>query len=102
MVGSRHSPMAKLTQSQVDKRLAPLSEWTLTGDAIQRTYDLADFAKAMAFVQRVAEHAEGVQHHPDILIRWNKVTLTLSTHDAKGLTDKDFASAKSYDELYGG
>jgi 4a-hydroxytetrahydrobiopterin dehydratase len=56
----------------------------------------------MAFVQRVADHAEKVQHHPDILIRWNKVTLTLSTHDAKGLTVKDFDSAKAYDALFGG
>ena len=94
--------MAKLTPSQIETRLKPLSEWTLFGDSIQRTYDLEDFVKAMAFVQRVADHAEKVQHHPDILIRWNKVTLTLSTHDAKGLTVKDFDSAKAYDALFGG
>jgi 4a-hydroxytetrahydrobiopterin dehydratase len=94
--------MAKLTQSSVDKRLASLSEWTQMGDAIQRTYDFADFVQAMEFVKRVAVQAEEVQHHPDILIRWNKVTLTLSTHDAKGLTVKDFESAKAYDDMYGG
>ncbi len=94
--------MAKLTQSSIDKRLATLSEWTQMGDAIQRTYDFADFVQAMEFVKRVAHQAEEVQHHPDILIRWNKVTLTLSTHDAKGLTVKDFESAKAYDDMYGG
>ncbi len=94
--------MAKLTPSQIDTRLKPLPEWTLFGDSIQRTYDFADFVKAMAFVQRAAEHAERVEHHPDILIRYNKATLTLSTHDAKGLTEKDFESAKAYDGMYGG
>lgn len=94
--------MAKLTQSSIDKRLASLTEWTQTGDAIQRTYDFADFVRAMEFVKRVADHAESVQHHPDILIRWNKVTCTLSTHDAKGITAKDFDSAKAYDDMYGG
>ncbi len=94
--------MAKLTQSSIDKRLASLTEWTQTGDAIQRTYDFADFVRAMEFVKRVAEHAESVQHHPDILIRWNKVTCTLSTHDAKGITAKDFDSAKAFDDMYGG
>lgn len=94
--------MAKLTQSSIDKRLASLSEWTQTGDAVQRTYDFADFVHAMDFVKRVADHAESVQHHPDILIRWNKVTCTLSTHDAKGVTAKDFDSAKAYDDMYGG
>ncbi len=94
--------MAKLTQSSIDKRLASLSEWTQTGDAVQRTYDFADFVHAMDFVKRVADHAEAVQHHPDILIRWNKVTCTLSTHDAKGVTAKDFDSAKAYDDMYGG
>lgn len=94
--------MAKLTQSGIDRKLATLPEWTQTGDAIQRTYDFADFVHAMEFVKRVAEQAEAVQHHPDILIRWNKVTCTLSTHDAKGLTAKDFDGAKAYDDLYGG
>ena len=53
----------------------------------------------MGFVQAVAELAEAAQHHPDILIRWNKVTLTLSTHDAGGLTERDFLLAKSIDRL---
>jgi 4a-hydroxytetrahydrobiopterin dehydratase len=93
---------SKLSQSQIDKRLASLPEWTQTGDAVQRTYGFPDFVKAIAFVNATAEHAERVQHHADILVRYNKVTLTLSTHDAKGITAKDFDSAAAFDRLYGG
>ncbi len=94
--------MAKLTQGQIDKRLATLPEWTQSGDSIQRTFAFADFLQAMRFVQAIADHAERVQHHPDILIRYNKVTLTLSTHDAKGITVKDFDSAAFADQAFGG
>ena len=58
-----------------------------------------DFPEAMKFVNAVAEIAEQAQHHPDIDIRWNKVTLALTTHDAGGLTEKDFALARACDEL---
>ena len=91
--------MAKLTQGQIDKRLATLPEWTQSGDSIQRTFAFADFLQAMRFVQAIADHAERVQHHPDILIRYNKVTLTLSTHDAGGISKKDFALAKKIDAM---
>lgn len=94
--------MSKLSQASVDKRLASLPEWTQTGEAIQRTYGFDDFVRAMAFVTAVADNAEAVQHHPDILIRYNKVTLTLSTHDAKGITAKDFDFAAFADKRYGG
>lgn len=94
--------MAKLTQAQIEKRLASLPEWAQSGDAIQRTYSFADFAKAMRFVNAVGDHAEEVQHHPDILIRYGKVTLTLSTHDAKGITEKDFEAAAFADRTFGG
>jgi 4a-hydroxytetrahydrobiopterin dehydratase len=94
--------MAKLSQASIDKRLTSHSEWTQTGDAIQRTFAFDNFVKAMTFVQTIADHAERVQHHPDILIRYNKVTLTLSTHDAKGITAKDFDSATFADQVFGG
>ena len=64
---------------------------------MQRTFSFENFVDAMSFVNRVADLAEDFQHHPDILIRYNKVTLTLSTHDAGGLTDKDFAFAREAD-----
>ena len=87
----------KLTEDQIKQELDQLREWSEVTDAIQRTYQFKDFAQAMAFVNRVADHAEAMDHHPDILVRYNKVSLTLSTHDAGGITEKDFALAKQCD-----
>lgn len=89
--------MEKLSQESLDQRMGEFAEWSLSGDSIQRTFSFDDFNAAMAFVNRVAELAESVQHHPDIMIRYNKVTMTLSTHDAGGLTEKDFDFAKEID-----
>jgi len=90
--------MDKLSQEKIDERLEALSEWSQANDKVQRTFAFDDFAGAMAFVNRIAELAEEVQHHPDILVRYNKVTLTLSTHDAGGLTEKDFEFARAADD----
>ena len=69
-------------------------------DALERDFEFADFAAAMAFVNRVAEVAEEADHHPDIFVHgWNKVRLTLSTHDAGGLTEADHALAEAIDDL---
>ena len=68
-------------------------------DSIQRTFLFKDFVEAMKFVNVVAQEAERLQHHPDILVRWNKVTLTLSTHDAGGITEKDLSFATAADKL---
>lgn len=76
------------------------STWRKNGEVISRRFEFADFPAAMKFVNAVAQLAEAVQHHPDIDIRWNKVTLTLTTHDAGGLTDKDYSLALACDELY--
>lgn len=89
--------MDKMTDGQVNTALKMFPEWSETGGAIQRTYAFKDFVESMAFVNRVAQAAEADQHHPDILIRWNKVTLTLSTHDAGGITQKDFDLASKCD-----
>jgi len=89
--------MEKLTQEQVEEGLAGLPEWTLNGEAIQRTFGFDDFKQAMDFVARVADRAEEVQHHPDILVRYSKVTLTLSTHDAGGLSVRDLSFANDCD-----
>ncbi len=76
-----------------------MKEWGQAGEALQRTYKFKDFVEAMKFVTKVADAAESAQHHPDILIRWNLVTLTLTTHDAGGISEKDFALAKKADVL---
>jgi 4a-hydroxytetrahydrobiopterin dehydratase len=90
--------MDKLSPEQVEANMAGLPQWSLNGDALQRTFRFADFVGSMAFVHRVADLAEEMQHHPDIMIRFNKVTLTLTTHDAGGLTERDFAFARATDD----
>jgi 4a-hydroxytetrahydrobiopterin dehydratase len=90
---------AKLSEAQVVLALTSLPEWTRTGDVIARTFAFKDFLAAMEFTNAVASLAEQAQHHPDIDVRWNKVTLALTTHSAGGLTEKDFALARQCDAL---
>ena len=89
--------MGKLGTGQIKTALAEAPGWTKKGSLITRTYEFADFTEALKFVNKVGELAEQAQHHPDIDIRWNKVTLALSTHDEGGLTPKDFDLAKKID-----
>ena len=91
--------MKKLNTAEIRTALARVPEWKLSGNAIARTYQFKDFAGAVIFVNALAELAEQACHHPDIDIRWNKVTLTLTTHDAGGLTGKDFDLAEKFDQL---
>jgi 4a-hydroxytetrahydrobiopterin dehydratase len=91
--------MEKLTSSEIKKALSSVRDWKKKGAAITRTYQFKDFPAAIKFVDKLAKLAEKAWHHPDIDIRWNKVTLTLSTHDAGGLTKKDFSLAKQFDRL---
>jgi 4a-hydroxytetrahydrobiopterin dehydratase len=90
--------MTALSESEIQTRLEDLPEWTESSGSIQRTFLFNDFEDSMTFVNRVAELAEAANHHPDILIRYSKVTLTLSTHDAGGITEKDFDLAKKADQ----
>jgi len=87
--------MALLTETEIQERLDRLPGWERRGKQIRRTWSFADFRGSMAFVNRVAELAEAADHHPDIDVRYSKVTLTLSTHDAGGLTARDFALAEA-------
>ncbi len=93
------SDIAKFSEEQIADGLRDLPEWAEVGETIQRTYLFRDFVTSMRFVAAVGQHAEQVQHHPDMLIRYTKVTLTLATHDAGGITAKDFESARAYDSL---
>jgi 4a-hydroxytetrahydrobiopterin dehydratase len=77
--------------------LARLPGWARAGRAIARTYRFEDFRGALAFVNRVGALAERQQHHPDIDIRYNEVTLSVWTHDAGGLTERDFRLAAAID-----
>lgn len=91
----------KLDDAKIFLALAALPKWQRTDAVISRTYEFKDFPEAMKFVDAVAAAAEEAWHHPDIDIRWNKVTLALTTHDAGGLTEKDFILARKFDGLSG-
>lgn len=93
------APTPKLDESKIISALAALPDWQRNGQIISRTYEFKDFIAAMKFVNAVAEFAEAAQHHPDIDVRWNKVLLALTTHDAGGLTPKDMALARQCDAL---
>jgi 4a-hydroxytetrahydrobiopterin dehydratase len=91
--------MAKYSAAQTKAALRFLPEWTKKGSTITRTFQFRDFSTAIEFVNAVARLAERASHHPDIEVRWNKVTLSLTTHDEGGLTEKDFDLAMKADQL---
>lgn len=91
--------MPKLTSAQIRAALPTVPAWRRRGASLERTFEFKDFLAAMKFVNAVARAAERAGHHPDIDIRWNRVTLVLTTHDAGGLTDQDFALAARLDRL---
>jgi 4a-hydroxytetrahydrobiopterin dehydratase len=93
--------MAILSDTEVKAALADVPGWELAGADIVKEYKFKDFVGAMAFVNRVADRAEAANHHPDIDIRWNTVTLTLSTHSEGGLTQLDIELAHRVDALLG-
>jgi 4a-hydroxytetrahydrobiopterin dehydratase len=90
--------MASLTPEEAKSRLAALPGWQIEGELV-KTFSFANFVEALRFVNRVGEAAEKAGHHPDIDIRYNRVRLALITHDAGGLTEKDFALASQANSL---
>jgi 4a-hydroxytetrahydrobiopterin dehydratase len=91
--------MAELTPGQIKAALPAVKDWKKQSAEIRRTFQFKDFAQALEFVNKVARVAEEANHHPDIDIRWNKVTLALATHSEGGLTQNDFDLAKRIDTL---
>jgi 4a-hydroxytetrahydrobiopterin dehydratase len=89
--------MPPLKKDEIKARLSGMSGWKLDDDEIEKDFKFADFKQAMAFVNRVAEAAEAMDHHPDIEIKYNKVEMSLSTHSEGGVTEKDFALATEID-----
>ena len=88
-----------LTKTEIEARLAEVPRWRRDGETITRDWAFEDFPPALAFINRVGALAEAADHHPDISNSWNRVTLSLTTHDAGGLTDRDFDLAKRIDAL---
>jgi 4a-hydroxytetrahydrobiopterin dehydratase len=91
--------MSKLASHQIEQALLQTPGWRRSGDAITRVFELPSFPAALLFVAAVGHLAERAEHHPDIRIQYRSVTLTLSTHSAGGLTDKDFALAAAINAL---
>jgi 4a-hydroxytetrahydrobiopterin dehydratase len=91
----------KLSDENISRRLAGLAGWSLEGDSIRKQFVFDGFASAVAFVVRIGFDAEAADHHPDILIsNYKKVTLTLTTHSAGGLTEKDFDAAAGANRVF--
>jgi 4a-hydroxytetrahydrobiopterin dehydratase len=88
-----------LSDVQIQQALQQLPGWKKNADAIERVFQFGNFVRAMEFVNRIAEAAEAVNHHPDILINYNKVTLTLVSHDSGGITQRDIKMAGKINEL---
>jgi 4a-hydroxytetrahydrobiopterin dehydratase len=92
-------PKAPLVpDDDIERLLANAPGWRRDGAAITKLFAFRDFAEALAFVNRVAQPAEAMNHHPDVSIHWNEVTMTLWTHASGGLTMKDFELARAIDE----
>jgi len=86
-----------LSDIAIQRALGSLNGWSRRGDLLTRTFQFQRFPEAIGFVGRVAERAERAQHHPDIDIRYTKVTCMLTTHDAGGITQKDLDMARAID-----
>jgi 4a-hydroxytetrahydrobiopterin dehydratase len=92
--GSVMTEKGKVTDQEIERALSELPGWKRDGRAIVKQYDLGGFKAAMAFANTTAELAERADHHPDINIQYMKVTLTLSSHDAGGITERDLRLAR--------
>lgn len=92
--------MAELiNNTEIKERASQLSGWTIEGKQLRSTRLFKDFIEAIAFVNKLVAPSEAAGHHPDIEISYNKVTVNLTTHDAGGLTEKDFALAQQISAL---
>lgn len=89
----------KLSNTEVKTKLASLSGWEKSDDTIEKLYKFKNFTEAIAFVNKLVEPANAAGHHPDLSISYNKVTINLTSHDAGGLTQKDFDLAATFEQL---
>ena len=92
--------MSLLNGSEIINKLKSLNDWIYSNKKISKEYKMNDFKEALAFVNKVGDAAETMDHHPDILMHsWNKVNITISTHSAGGVTNKDFQLAEKIESL---
>jgi 4a-hydroxytetrahydrobiopterin dehydratase len=93
--------VASLNPNEISQRLGKLPGWTYRDNALYKKYTLDSFVSAIQFVNKIAEAAESAGHHPDITINYNVVGISLSTHSAGGVTQKDFDLAARIDQIHG-
>ena len=91
--------MALLSDSEIEERLGGLDGWSREGDAITKTFENGDFVGSVRFVDSLIEPAEGMGHHPDLELSWDKVKVTITNHAEGGLTANDFELAGKIDAL---
>jgi 4a-hydroxytetrahydrobiopterin dehydratase len=91
--------MALIAPDELRRRVQELPGWTLEGPAIRRQFTFAGFPDAVAFIVRLGFHAEGADHHPDLLVNYKRVTVTYSTHSEGGVTQKDFEGARRANDV---
>ena len=88
-----------MNDAEIDKALSTIEYWQRSGNAIEREFKFNDFLKAINFVNRVAQVAEDANHHPDIVINFNKVKLSLTSHDSGGVTQRDIRLATAINKV---
>ena len=98
---SRHQMRTKLSDLEIRRALGNLPGWSRKGDALSKTYSFARFADGIRFVDQVAKLADGMNHHPDIDVRYTNITFSLSSHDAGGITQRDLDLAKAIEQAAG-
>ena len=91
--------MPVLSDIEIQRELGALQGWTRKGNEITKTFTFEGFPAALTFAQSLVPIAEGMNHHPDLDIRYNRVTVRLSTHDKGGITEKDFAQARQIETV---
>lgn len=91
--------MSLLSETEIEGALAEVRGWEREGAEIAKTFELADFVGSVAFVNKLVEPAEEMNHHPDVAVSWNRVTVSITNHEAGGLTAADFALATRINAL---
>ena len=92
--------MKKYSEETIESELKQLKDWRLIDNSIEKKFKFLDFSQALAFIIQVGLVAEKSNHHPDLFNTYNKVIIRLSTHDADGVTEKDFDLAKNIEKIF--
>ncbi len=89
----------KLSAEEIETNLSGLNDWTVSSDKLSKKFVFANFAESLSFVNRVGEIADAIDHHPDILFGWGYAEFFITTHDAGGITARDFDLARAIENL---